>query len=260
MGSFKDLSKLRGLAAAGLKVQTATEQAQARRDDELRQRREAEEAAAARALADAPRYPWARAATVAEARALLAEHALACSIAGRGEVEAIIDLDALLAPAQIADGDVAIDELVLPREGSALYVRGDLTIARRLIQRPGAGALVVAGALRTRHLVTSGPILVIGDLDVAGTLYGNSTSHATTVVGAARIATLIGAQRHLFALLGATAIGQLVDPDGDAPHFAIFARTAPRVARAIDPAIGDAHDDAAIAAALGHRDDVLAPA
>lgn len=259
MGSFKDLAKLRGLAAAGLVVKTATEQAQARRDDALRERHEAEEAAAARVLAEAPRYPWARAATLAEARALLAEHEMACSIAGRGEVEAIIDLPALLGPPQIADGDLAIDELILPREGSALYVRGDLTVTRRIVQRFRAGTLVVFGALRAHHVITTGQILVTGDLDVPGTLYGNCTNYATTVLGAARIGTLISAKQHLFSLLGATAIDQLIDPDGDAPNFAIFARTAPRSPRTIDPAVGDPHDEAAIATALTERADVLAP-
>jgi len=257
MGSFKDLAKLPGLAKAGLQVRTASEQQQAKRDDELRQRREREEAAAASFLASAPSYPWARRATLAEVRALLEEHALAFSIAGRGEIEAVIDPEALVGPGQIADGDVAVDDLVLPREGSALYVRGNLAVRRRLVQRFRAGALVVVGSLRAHHLVTTGPIVVLGDLEVSGTLYGNSTNHATIVLGATRIATLIAAKRHLVSPLGDYAIETLVDPDGDAPNFEIFARTTPRSPRAIDPAIGDAHDASAIAEALATRDDVL---
>jgi hypothetical protein len=259
MGSFKDLAKLKGLAAAGLTVKTAREQQVALRDDELARQRALEEATAGAVLANAPRYPWARAATLAEARALLGEHALAFSLAGRGEVEAIIDAESLVGPAQIADGALSIDELLLPRGGSSLYVRGDLTVARRIVQRSGAGSLVVFGALRAHHVITTGQILVTGDLDVTGTLYGNSPSHATIVLGAARIATLIAARRHLFSLLGSTAIGALVDPDRDAPNFSIFARTAPRSTRAIDPAIGDPHDEAAIAAALTTADHVLTP-
>jgi hypothetical protein len=259
MGSFKDLAKLRGLTEAGLVVKTASQQAQAGRDDELRKRREAEEAAARAVLANAPRYPWARAATLAEARALLTEHEMVFSIAGRGEVEAIIDLEALVAPPQISDGDVVVDELLLPGDGSALYVRGDLTVGKRIVQRFRAGLLLVFGSLRARHVITTGQILVIGDLDVAGTLYGNSTSYATIVLGAARIGTLISAKPHVFSLLGAVSIGELVDPDGDAPNFSIFARTTPRSSRTIDPAVGDAHDEAAIAAALATRDDVLTP-
>jgi len=260
MGSFKDLAKLRGLAEAGLVVKSATEQAQARRDDELRKRRELEEAAAQRVLAEAPRYPWARAGTLAEARALLVEHEMALSIAGRGDVEAVIDLEALVGPPQLADGDIALDELILPREGSALYIRGDLTVARRVVQRFRAGTLVVLGSLRAHHVVTTGQILVLGDLEVTGTLYGSSTNYATTVVGAARVGTLISVKQHLFSLLGATAIGALVDPDGEAPNFEIYARSAPRSPRVLDPAIGDAHDEAAIATALMTRDDLLAPA
>jgi len=259
MGSFKDLAKLRGLAEAGLVVKTATEQIAARRDDELRKRHELEETAARAVLASAPRYPWARAATLADARALLTEHEMAFSIAGRGDVEAIIDIEALVEPPQIADGDVAIDDLVLPAEGSALYVRGNLTVGRRIVQRSRAGSLVVFGSLRAGHAITAGQILVTGDLDVPGTLYGNSTNRATTVLGAARIGTLISARRHLFSPLGAVAIGELVDLDGDAPNFSIFARTMPRSPRTLDPAVGDPHDEAAIAAALANRDDVLTP-
>lgn len=256
MGSFKDLAKLPGLAAAGLVVKTASEQAAARREDELRARRAAEEAAAAAVLANAPRYPWAQVGTLAEVRALLAEHAMAFQLAGRGEVEAIVDVEALVGPPQLA-GDVELEELLLPSEGSAVYVRGDLTVHKRIVQRARAGTLVVTGSLRAQHLVTTGQILVIGDLEVPGTVYGNSTSHATTVLGAARIGTLISARRHLFSLLGAYAIGELVDPDGDAPNFSIFARAAPRSPRAIDPAVGDAYDEAAIAAALRARAGVL---
>jgi hypothetical protein len=232
---------------------------QARRDDELRKRHELEEAAAAAKLADAPRYPWARTATLAEARALLTEHEMAFSIAGRGEVEAIIDIEALVGPLQIADGDLAIDELLLPGEGSSLYVRGDLTVGKRIVQRFRAGTLVVFGSLRAHHVITTGQILVTGDLDVTGTLYGNCTNYATIVLGAARIGTLISTKEHLFSLLGAVAIGELVDPDGRAPNFSIFARSTPRSSRTIDPAVGDAHDEAAIAAALTTRDLVLTP-
>lgn len=260
MGSFKDLSKLRGLAEAGLKVRSASEQQQDRRDEEARKKHEAQEAAAAKLLANVPHYPWARTATLSEARALLVEHELALSIAGRGEIEAILDLEALVEPAQIADGDVALDELVLPGEGSALYVRGDLTVSRRVIQRFRAGTLVVFGSLRAQHVITTGQILVLGDLDVAGTLYGNSTSRATIVLGAARIGTLIAAKQHLFSPVGTYAIGALIDPDGDAPNFDIFARATPRSTRNLDPAIGDAHDASAIAEALATRGDVLAPA
>jgi hypothetical protein len=260
MGSFKDLSKLRGLAEAGLKVRTATEQQQDRRDEEVRKKHEVREAAAAKVLANVPHYPWARTATLAEARALLVEHELALSIAGRGEIEAIIDLEALVEPAQIADGDVALDELVLPAEGSALYVRGNLTIGKRVIQRFRARTLIVFGSLRAQHVITTGQILVLGDLDVAGTLYGNSTNYATIVLGATRIGTLIAAKQHLVSPLGAHTIGALVDPDGDAPNFEIFARGTPRSTRGVDPAIGDARDASAIAEALATRDGVLAPA
>jgi hypothetical protein len=256
MGSFKDLAKLRGLAEAGLVVKTATQQTEARRHDELSKRHATEEAAAAAVLANAPRYPWARAATLAEARALLVEHELAFQLAGRGEVEAIINLESLLGPPQIADGKIELDELLLPSDGSSVYVRGDLTVAKRIVQRSRAGTLVVLGSLRAHHVVTTGQLVVLGDLEVTGTLYGNSTNLATIVLGGARIGTLISARRHLFSLLGSYQIDTLVDPDHDAPNFSIFARATPRSPRAI---VGDPHDEAAIAAALSTREDVLAP-
>lgn len=259
MGSFKDLAKLRGLAEAGLKVMTASEQAAAKREDELRKRREIEEAAAAQKLANAPHYPWARLGTLAEVRALLTEHEMAFSIAGRGEVEAVIDLESLIDAPQIADSSIELDDLVMPREGSALYVRGDLTVHGRIVQRFRAGALVVFGSLRARHIITTGQMLITGELDVTGTLYGNCTNYATIVIGDARIATLISAKQHLFSLLGAISIGELVDIDDDAPNFSIFARNAPLSSRTIDPDVGDAYDEAAIAAALTTRDSVLTP-
>jgi len=257
MGSFKDLAKLPGLAKAGLKVMSATEQHQARRDAALRAGAERAEAAAAAHLATVPHYPWARLATLAEIRALLNAHAMAFSIAGRGEIPAILDIEALVGPAQLAD-DVTLDDLVLPAEGSALFVRGNLTVTHRLVQRPRAGLLVVIGNLRARHLITSGPILVLGDLDVPGTLYGNSTSHSTIILGTAHVGTLIPVLRHGFAPLAAYTIDAVLDPDGDAPHLSIFARHAPR-ARPLDPSL-DPHDATAIADALATRDDVLAPA
>ena len=258
MGSFKDLAKLPGLAKAGLKVLSATEQHQAKRDAERLAHAERAEAAAAAHLATVPHYPWARLATLAEIRALLNGHAMAFSIAGRGEIPAILDIEALVGPAQLAD-DVTLDDLVLPAEGSALFIRGNLTVARRIVQRPRAGLLVVIGTLRAHHLVTSGPILVLGDLDVPGTLYGNSTSDATIVLGAAHVGTLIAVQRHGFSPLAAYTIDTLLDPDGDAPHMAVFARHTPRSPRGLDPSL-DPHDATAIADALATRADILAPA
>lgn len=259
MGSFKDLSKLRGLADAGLVVRSAGEQEQARRTDAQQRRQATAEAHAAEVIAGAPAYPWARPGTLAEVRAMLAEHATAFSLADRGEVEVGLDVEALVGPAQIADGDVAIEELRLPREGTALYVRGDLTVTGRIVQRFSAGPLVVFGSLRARNLVTTGQILVLGDLEVTGTLYGNCTNLATTVLGAARVGALLSARAHQFSFTGPRALGELVDVDPPAPNFDLYAQATPRSARTIDPDIGDPHDEAAIASALATRDDVLVP-
>lgn len=257
MGSFKDLAKLGGLADAGLVVRDAGDQEKARRTEEAQRRVIAEEARAAELLDSAPLYPWARRGTLAEVRALLAEHAMAFTLADRGEVEVVIDVAALVNPPQIADGAVTMAELRLPSEGSALYVRGDLTVSGRIVQRFRGGTLVVFGSLRARHLITTGQILVLGDLEVTGTLYGNCTNYATIVLGTARIGTLISARGHLFSFVGPHEIGELLDVDHDAPNFEIYARTTPRSTRTLDPAVVDPHDDAAIADALATRETLL---
>ncbi len=260
MGSFKDLAKLKGFAEAGLVVRTAKEQNTDRREAELRKIDDAKEAAAAAVVANAPHYPWARAGTLAEVRALLDVHAKAMAIAESQEIDATIDIAALVQPAQIADGDQVIDSLLMPAEGTSLYVRGNLTVTHRVVQRFRAGTLVVFGSLRAHHIITTGQILVIGDLDVTGTMYGNSSNYATNVLGAAKIGTLISAKEHLFALLGGYTIGELVALDAPAPNYPIYARSTPVSTRTLDPAVGDAHDAAAIAAALSERGDVLIPA
>lgn len=260
MGSFKDLAKLKGFAEAGLVVRTAKEQNADRREAELRKIDDAKEAAAAAVVANAPHYPWARPGKLAEVRALLDVHANAFSIAERKEIDATIDIAALVNPAQIADGDQVIDSLLMPAEGTSLYVRGDLTVTHRIVQRFRAGTLVVFGSLRAQHIITTGQILVIGDLDVPGTIYGNSSNYATIVLGEAKVGTLISAKEHLFALLGGYTVGELVAFDAPAPNFAIYARSTPLSTRTLDPAVGDAHDAAAVADALRERHDVLIPA
>lgn len=260
MGSFKDLAKLKGFAEAGLVVRTAKEQNTDRREAELRKIDDAKEAAAAAVVANAPHYPWARVGTLAEVRTLLDVHANAFSIAERKEVDATIDIAALVHPAQIADGDHVIDSLLMPAEGTALYVCGNLTVTHRVVQRFRAGTLVVFGSLRAQHIITTGQILVVGDVDVPGTIYGNSSNYATTVLGNAKVGTLISAKAHLFALLGSYTVGELVALDAPAPNYAIYARSSPLSTRTLDPAVGDAHDAAAVAAALSERNDVLIPA
>ena len=260
MGSFKDLAKLKGFAEAGLLVRTAKEQNADRREAELRKIDDAKEAAAAAVVANAPHYPWARVGTLAEVRALLEVHATAFSIAERKEIEATIDIAALVHPAQIADGDHVVDSLLMPADGTSLYVLGNLTVHHRVVQRFRAGTLVVFGSLRAQHVITTGQILVVGNLDVTGTMYGNSTNYATTVLGAARVGTLISAKEHLFSLLGGHSLGELVALDASAPNFAIYARSTPLSTRTLDPAVGDPHDAAAVAAALSERNDVLMPA
>ncbi len=259
MGSFKDLAKLKGFAEAGLVVRTSTQQNVDRREAELRKIDDAKEAAAAAVVAAAPQYPWARPGTLAEVRALLEVHANAFSIAERKEIDATIDITALVQPAQIADGDQTIDSLLMPAEGTSLYVRGNLTVTHRVVQRFRAGTLVVFGSLRAQHIITTGQILVVGDLDVPGTMFGNSSNYATTVLGEAKVGTLISATNHLFALLGGYSLGELVELDPAAPNYAIYARSTALSSRTLNPAVGDYHDASAIAAALTEHGDVLLP-
>jgi hypothetical protein len=194
--------------------------------------------------------------TLAEVRALLGQHAAHFALAQREGIESMIDVEALVGPPQIADGDQTIDSLLLPAEGTSLYVCGNLTVHNRIVQRFRAGTLVVFGSLRSKHVITTGQILVTGDLDVAGTLYGNCTNYATIVLGTSRIGTMISAKEHLFSLLGDCKIDELVDIGGQAPNFRTYERTCQRSTRRIDPSIGDA-DEAAIAAALSTRDSVM---
>jgi len=108
-----------------------------------------------------------------------------------------------------------------------------------------------------RHVITTGQILVLGDLEVTGTLYGNCTNHATIVLGAVRVGTLISAKEHLYSFVGARVIGDLVDADRCAPNFDVYERVTPRSTRTVDPAVGDVFDEVAIANALATRSDVL---
>lgn len=253
MGSLKDQ-----LLAKGLAAKPAAKAAVAPAIDHAAdQRRRDEEQAAATHAANSPRYPGARIVTLAEARALFEPRGYELRNLS-GDVDGVVDLETLLLPSvQVIDGDVTLDELRMHQEGSNLYVLGDLTITGRLIQPFRANALVVFGSLRAAHVVTGAEILVFGDLDVPGVVYGNCTNYATNVLGTTRVGTLVSCKEHLFSLWGKRSITELVRRHG-APNFEVYA-AAPgiRTGRALDPAIGDPYDEAAIAAALQTRDDLF---
>jgi len=262
MGSLKDQLLAKGLAATPKPVAKpgATPVRPASVDPaSVRRQREEEEVAAAHA-ARSPKVLDARIATLAEARELFEPRAYQLRNLS-GEVEGSVDVETLLQPSvQVIDGDVTVDELRMGQEGSNLYVMGNLTITRRLFQPFRSGAIVVFGSLRAHHVITGAELLVFGDLDVTGVLYGNCTNYATNVLGAARVATLVSCKDHMFSFWGSRAIGELVRRHA-APNFEIYkAAAGVRTGRAIDPAIGDPYDEASIAAALHARDDIFVTA
>jgi hypothetical protein len=253
MGSLKDQLIAKGLAT---KTKVA---APAPIDHEAARREREEEAASASHAASAPTYPGARIVTLAAARELLAPHAHRLGTLS-GDIDGVVQIETLNLPSvQVIDGDRTLDELRMREDGSNLYVLGNLTIAKRLIQPFRSNALVVFGSLRARHIVTGAQLLVLGDLDVSGVVYGNCTNDATNVLGAARVATLVSCKGHRFALWGTRNIGELVSRLGDPPNFDIYAGPDTRRGRKLDPAIGDPYDEAVIAAALAKRDDIFTP-
>lgn len=213
MGSFKDAFLKAGLATAKdvARVDRAAEADEAAARDAVR------EAAAAAHVATAPRYPNASPIRLADARALFASHQARLDAAeAAGRVEGALDPEIFTLPSvQLIDGDVALDELVLAGEGSNLIVRGDLTITGVLHQEFRAGGLVVLGQLTAGHIVTTGSILCMGDLDVPGTLFGSSTNYATDVLGHARVGTLVSVHEHLYSFWGGWTIGSVVGERSD---------------------------------------------
>ena len=106
-------------------------------------------------------------------------------------------------------------------------------------------------------MITGAELMVFGNLEVSGVLYGNCTNYETNVLGAARVGTLVSCNEHMFSFWGTRAIGELV-PLHTPPNFDIYgAAPGIRTGRAIDPAIGDPYDETAIAAALRVRDDIF---
>lgn len=255
MGSLKDQLLAKGLAAkptAAAKVASPSPI-----DHAAEQRKRDEELAAAAHAARSPRYPGARIVSLAAARELVEARGYELRNL-TGDVDGNVDIETLLLPSvQVIDGDVALDELRMDQEGSNLYVLGNLTITGRLIQPFRSNALVVFGSLRSKHVITGAELLVFGDLDVTGVLYGNCTNYPTNVLGAARIGTLVSVKEHMFSLWGSRTIGEVVRRH-QAPNFEIYAAAEGiRTGRAIDPAISDPYDEASIAAALHSRDDIF---
>ena len=255
MGSLKDQLLAKGLAAKP--APPAKSAGPPPIDPAVAHRQREEEVAAAAHAARSPRYPGARIVTLAEARVLFEPRAYDLRNLS-GDVDGAVDIETLFLPSvQVIDGDVTLDELRMSQEGSNLYVLGNLTITGRVVKPFRSNALVVFGSLRAHHVVTGAELLVFGDLDVSGVLYGNCTNYATNVLGATRVATLVSVKEHAFAFWGPRMIGELVRRHTP-PNFDVYAAaTGIRTGRTIDPAIKEPYDEASIAAALQTRDDIF---
>lgn len=120
----------------------------------------------------------------------------------------------MLPSAQIIRGSIRLDTLHLPGECSNLIVDGDLEITGLLQQDFRAGGLLVRGALRAHHLVTTAEIAVTGAMTVTGTCFGNCTNYTTNVWGPARIGTLISAKEHYFSFWGGLEAERILDTEG----------------------------------------------
>jgi hypothetical protein len=221
LGSLKDKLLQAGLVSAtdaGRAEDNAEkEQANAR----AHQRATAEQDAATKHLASARRYPAAKPILLSDVRALFSPYRKRFEELERGaQIDGVLDPEIFILPsAQIIDGDLVLDELVLEAEGSNLLVRGDVTIKGILRQQFRAGGLVVFGRLSARHIVTTGKLMCFGDLDVPGTLYGNCTNYETDVLGRANVGTLISVKEHLFSFWGRSVVGGILDVQGATPNL-----------------------------------------
>lgn len=253
MGSLKDKLLEAGLATAADFRRVEAEAAAAARAAEAAKL----DARGASHLATARRYPGAAPFPMSLVTALFAPHRARFSELMRArKIDGIFDPEIFTLPsAQIVDGDLVLDELDLEPEGSNLIVRGDLTIARTLRQRFRAGGLVVFGRLTARHVVTTGRILCMGDLEVPGTLYGNCTNYETDVIGKASASVVISAKGHLFAFWGDHTIGGVVNVANDGANIEDYGPDIDAVWR---PELTDIYDEASAYAVLRDHDTLFA--
>ncbi len=220
MPSLKDQLLKSGLASSADAERAAREKVEAAETAHT----DAEETEAAAHGAKARAYPNARLITLAETRSLFDAQADRLHAAETdANVDGVLDMEIFTLPSvQVVEGDLALDELVLEAEGSNLLVKGNVRIAGTLRQEFRAGGLVVFGNLTAKNVVTTGSILVFGDLDVPGTLFGNCTNYETDVLGHANVGTLISAKEHLFAFWATYAVTNVVDVRGGTPNLDLY--------------------------------------
>ncbi len=257
MGSFKDKLLNAGLVSAS-DAKRAEDEGKKEKADAARQKREAaQDDAATKHLASARRYPSAAPIKLSEVRALFSTfHAHFAELQQAARIDGVLDPEIFTLPsAQISDGDLTLDDFRLEGEGSNLIVRGNLTVKGILRQEFRAGGLVVFGRLSARHIVTTGKILCLGDLEVPGTLYGNCTNYATDVLGRARVGTLISVKEHLFSFWGGWSVGRVIDVKGGTSNLD---QSGPAETRSLRSEVEDLFEDEVVVATLRAHNSLLA--
>lgn len=252
VGSISDeLAKRLGLSKEAFVAKVDAQKTAER----LAARRNAEERAAAQHAAAAPRYPGARALSLAEARAVLAD---VPSPPPNPCVEWIFDPETFTLPSvQWVDGPLELSELVLPAEGGHLFVGGSLTVRGLLQQDFRAGHLLVLGDLRAGHIVTTGEIACTGALEVEGLLFGNCTNYATNVWGPARADVLVSAKEHAFCFGSGVQARLVVDVTGGAPNLERTTHDGCSMHEILHDDFGDGYDERRVAELVRRRGTVL---
>ncbi len=252
MSSLVDeLARRLGIPKAEFEAKVAEKKAAARSAERLA----AEEQAAEVHLAETPRYPGARSATLAEARALLAQLP---PLPTNPAVEGIFDPETFTLPSvQLAEGPLELPSLELLAGGSHLFVTGSLTIHGMLRQEFRSGHLLVLGDLSARHVVTTSELACTGALEIAGVLYGNCTNYSTHVWGPARADVILSAKEHDFCFWAGCDARYIVDLTGGAPNLANATHTGDTMHQVLHPEFGDGYDELVVAALLTRMDTVL---
>jgi hypothetical protein len=148
-----------------------------------------------------------------EAKAMFGDVADAIAATNeKGDQGGVIDLESICSgEMRVHDGDLDLDELRLRAEGPSLFVDGNLVVRGLIEQEFRAGFLVVFGDLEARDVATTAQIFVTGNLTVHGTLYGNCTNYATSVLGHTRAKAIVSAKGHLFGSYGGRTAERVVD-------------------------------------------------
>ncbi len=98
---------------------------------------------------------------------------------------------------QLFDGDLCLDELSV---SEAMIINGDLTVKGGLCDTQDSDftLLVVLGKLKAAHLMTFSSMSILGDVDIEGIAYGNSSHDFGTYAGGNIRAQVIVEDGHLF--------------------------------------------------------------